>query len=53
MAQKPNFYKNKKFHKRYDLPSRGKLWSAITRQKIEIESYSNSLKQLCPTQMAY
>jgi len=36
----PIFNKNKKLRKRHDLPSRGKLWPAITPQQIELESCS-------------
>jgi len=36
--------KIKKFHEKYNLPSQDQLWSAITRQQIELESCSNPLK---------
>jgi len=32
------------FNEKYDLPSLGKLWSAITQEKIELDSCSNTLK---------
>ena len=35
--------KIKTLHERYDLPSQGKFWPAIT-QQTELESYSNRLK---------
>jgi len=36
--------KIKTFHERYNIPSQGKLWPAITRRQIELESRSNDLK---------
>jgi len=36
--------KIEKFHKRYNFPFQAQLWPAITRQEIELESYSNPVK---------
>jgi len=48
MAQKTQFWtKIKKFLERYDLPSQGKFWPAITQQHIELQCYSNPLKTAC------
>jgi len=45
MAQKhPFLTKIIKLQERYNLPSVGKPWQAITRQQIELESYLNPLK---------
>jgi len=38
--------KIEKFHKRYNLPFQATLWPAITRQALELESYSNPVKTL-------
>jgi len=43
MARKTFLTKFKKLHESYDLPSHGQFLPAITRQQIELESYSNPL----------
>jgi len=40
----PIFDKIQNVSKRYNLPSQGKFWPAITGQQIELESCSNHLK---------
>ena len=44
MAEKPCFDKSQEVSKRYNLPFRAKLWPAITRQQIDLESNSNPVK---------
>jgi len=46
MAQKTCFGQKLKFHKRYNLPYQAKLWPAITRQQIELDSYSKPHEDL-------
>jgi len=48
MGQKPSFWPNSKLFKKifkkktfHNLPFQGKLWPAIPRQQIELESCSN------------
>jgi len=39
MAENPVYDKNKKVAQKVSLAFSGQIWSAITRQQIELESY--------------